>query len=66
MRGKGMGGHQRAYTGFTNEWLTPPEIIAALGPFDLDPCAPASQPWPTATKVYTEADDGLTPTSMSH
>ncbi len=22
------------------EWLTPPEIIQALGTFDLDPCAP--------------------------
>jgi hypothetical protein len=23
-----------------DEWLTPPEIIRALGPFNLDPCAP--------------------------
>lgn len=22
------------------EWLTPPELIQALGPFDLDPCSP--------------------------
>lgn len=23
-----------------DEWLTPPEIVEALGPFDLDPCSP--------------------------
>jgi hypothetical protein len=40
-------------------WLTPRPIIEALGPFDLDPCAPAWQPWPTAAKTYTEADNGL-------
>lgn len=36
--------------GFNNEtWLTPPHIIAALGPFDLDPCAaPSPRPWDTA------------------
>jgi len=41
-------------------WLTPPAIIEALGPFDLDPCAaPEPRPWPTADFHYTEADDGL-------
>ena len=40
-------------------WLTPPEIIEALGPFDLDPCAPVSRPWDTASHHYTEQDDGL-------
>lgn len=35
----------------THVWLTPPEIIAALGPFDLDPCAaPSPRPWPTAAR----------------
>lgn len=43
----------------TDEWLTPPEILTALGPFDLDPCAPVDRPWPTAAKHYTIADDGL-------
>ncbi len=41
------------------EWLTPPYIIEALGPFDLDPCAPVKRPWPTAKKHYTIEDNGL-------
>jgi hypothetical protein len=42
-----------------DEWLTPPEIILALGAFDLDPCAPITRPWPVAKQHYTIADDGL-------
>lgn len=42
-----------------DEWLTPPYILADLGPFDLDPCAPLNAPWPTAAYHYTIADDGL-------
>ena len=42
-----------------DEWLTPKHIIDALGPFDLDPCAPVVRPWPTAAKHYTIQDDGL-------
>lgn len=42
-----------------DEWLTPPHILAALGEFDLDPCAPIGRPWDTANKHYTVADDGL-------
>ncbi len=42
-----------------DEWLTPPEILCALGSFDLDPCAPISRPWPTASKHYTILDNGL-------
>lgn len=41
------------------EWLTPPHILQALGQFDLDPCAPVIRPWATATRHYTEADNGL-------
>ena len=44
------------------EWLTPPEIIKALGQFDLDPCSPIVRPWKTAEKHYTEIDDGLSQT----
>jgi hypothetical protein len=55
----GIGGHHSHKAG-TVEWLTPPEIIAALGPFDLDPCTPAEQPWPTAARRFTRADNGLT------
>ena len=53
-----MGGHQAATMG-TDEWLTPPEIIKALGPFDLDPCSPITRPWDTALKHYSILDMGL-------
>ena len=46
-------------TANNDEWLTPPEIIRLLGPFDLDPCAPVIRPWPTAKTHYTKEDDGL-------
>lgn len=42
-----------------DEWLTPPEIIKALGAFDLDPCAPIIRPWSMATAHFTVKDDGL-------
>jgi hypothetical protein len=43
-----------------DEWLTPPEIIKALGRvFDLDPCSPVVRPWDTATHHLTIHDDGL-------
>jgi len=54
----GMSSHQcnRAQT---HEWLTPPDILNALGGFDLDPCAASVRPWPTARHHYTFEDDGL-------
>ena len=55
----GMGGHHRGYRGDKDEWLTPPSIVAALGPFDLDPCSPINRPWPTASQHFTIEDDGL-------
>lgn len=42
-----------------DEWLTPPEILRALGPFDLDPAAPIIRPWDMATRHYTKIDDGM-------
>ncbi len=42
----------------TDEWHTPPEIIRALGDFDLDPCAPTSDFY-TAKRCLTKEDDGL-------
>jgi hypothetical protein len=54
----GIGSHHSARAD-TVEWLTPPEIVAALGPFDLDPCSPRNRPWDTATTHYTKAQDGL-------
>lgn len=56
--GVGMGGHHSARMG-KDEWLTPPEILAALGEFDLDPCAPRVRPWPMAKRHYTLEDNGL-------
>ena len=40
-------------------WLTPPHIINALGPFDLDPCCPPTMPWRTAAQMVCRPDDGL-------
>lgn len=53
-----IGGHQSARMG-SDVWLTPPHILRALGPFDLDPCAPLDRPWDTARHHYTIHDDGL-------
>lgn len=36
----------------SDDWITPKHVIAAVGPFDLDPCACRKQPWPCAEKVY--------------
>lgn len=55
----GLSSHQSPHHGATNVWLTPPNIIEALGPFDLDPCASIDQPWITAETQWTEDDDGL-------
>lgn len=48
----GIGSHQSARM-LKDEWLTPPEILKALGPFDLDPCAPKQRPWDMAKTHYT-------------
>lgn len=55
---KGIGSHQSANM-MKDEWLTPPEIIKALGEFTLDPCAPVVRPWEMANKHLTIEDDGL-------
>lgn len=55
-----LSAHQK--NGGHDEWLTPPSILQALGPFDLDPCAPVVRPWPTAATHYTVEDDGFTKT----
>jgi hypothetical protein len=54
-----LSGHQSARMK-NDEWLTPPELLRALGTFDLDPCAPIVRPWPTAAQHYDREDDGLT------
>ena len=53
-----IGSHQSAKM-LNDEWLTPPEIIKALGPFDLDPCSPIDRPWPTANHHFTVKNNGL-------
>lgn len=57
--GLGMTGHHLPTKGKNDEWLTPPAILEALGPFDLDPCAPIGRPWDTAHRHLTIEDDGL-------
>lgn len=56
-----LSGHQSAAMG-SDTWLTPPEWIKALGPFDLDPACPPDMPWPTADLMLTKAQDGLATT----
>lgn len=46
------------------DWLTPPEILNALGKFDLDPAASCSmvhdgKPWKTAEVMHCRCQDGL-------
>ena len=56
----GMGGHERAYRGETDVWLTPPDFLRTLGSFDLDPCAcDEPRPWSTAARHIVANEDGL-------
>lgn len=54
----GLSSHQSANMK-NDEWLTPPDILAALGDFCLDPCAPIARPWEMASQHYTVNDNGL-------
>lgn len=53
-----MCGHERPVMK-NDEWLTPPSILAKLGEFDLDPCAPIIRPWDTAKNHFTVRDNGM-------
>jgi hypothetical protein len=53
-----LSGHQSARMK-SDTWLTPPEWVEKLGPFDLDPACPPVMPWRTAARVFTKQDDGL-------
>lgn len=55
----GIGGHTQPNAGKSDDWLTPPFIIEALGPFDLDPCASVDQPWRTAGRQLNVYEGGL-------
>ncbi len=54
----GIGSHESSRMK-TDEWLTPPHILDALGEFDLDPCSAENRPWDTAELHLTKEDDGL-------
>ena len=55
----GMGSHQSSGKA-EKIWLTPPDLISALGPFDLDPCFSHPRPWDTAKTHYgPDAAGGL-------
>jgi len=40
-------------------WYTPPEIVKAVGEFDLDPCTSKEYPYRYGKKIYTKKKDGL-------
>lgn len=51
--------HTLPNNGATVHWCTPPKIVRALGPFDLDPCAAPGQFYRTAKVMISPPDDGL-------
>jgi hypothetical protein len=54
-----LSSHQSARAKSTT-YLTPREILAPLGAFDLDPCAaPSPRPWPTADRHIELPENGL-------
>src|SRR5581483_673523 len=53
-----LGSHQRTI-GVSQVHITPRRVLAALGAFDLDPCAADPRPWDCARENYVERDDGL-------
>jgi hypothetical protein len=55
----GRGIHTLPVRGATDDWLTPPEIVQALGQFALDPCAHPQQFYRTAKRMIAPPDDGL-------
>jgi hypothetical protein len=57
MKRSGMGSHQST-SNKKDEWMTPPEIIQALGRFDLDPCSNENHPWPIADMNIHLPSDG--------
>jgi hypothetical protein len=56
----GIGSHTKPNRGDTVIWLTPKELLVALGDFDLDPCAaPSPRPWDVAKRHCELPEDGL-------
>lgn len=53
------GVHTKPNNGMTNDWLTPPKLIRALGSFVTDPCAHPKQFYRTAAIMIAPPADGL-------
>jgi hypothetical protein len=51
--------HTKPNKGKSDEWLTPPDIVEALGTFDLDPCAHPDQFYRTAKRMIAPPQNGL-------
>lgn len=51
--------HQRRGQKPSDDWQTPPEILAPLGHFDLDPCASTQQHQQTADVMWNVNDGGF-------
>jgi len=51
--------HTKPNNGNSVDWLTPPEIVRALGAFNFDPCAHPSQFYRTARTMIHPPADGL-------
>lgn len=51
--------HSKPNEGESVHWLTPPDLLAKLGKFDLDPCAHPQQFYRTATRMISLPEDGL-------
>lgn len=59
MTGKTLSNHQPRHEVGSDSWLTPPWVIEALGPFDLDPACSPDMPWRTADVMVAPPADGL-------
>jgi hypothetical protein len=54
-----MSSHENGQLKRSDDWHTPPEIIAAFPPFDLDPCASDRQTTRTARRLICWPNNGL-------
>lgn len=51
------GDNRKTDTAYSDEWYTPPEIVAAFGSFELDPCS--AETTFHAPRRFTKEVDGL-------
>lgn len=59
MKRKGIGSHTNPNNGESDDWITPPDIVRALGRFSLDPCASQKMFYRTASHMICQPADGL-------